>query len=318
MKAAFDPAIHDDNPALDAAFLGGMKRFRAASAALLIWASALGLSCDVAAAQTVLPLAQRLGRSVYTETDSGSVTKWRIENTAFERTDEGAVLEVRTVREAPPDGAETYPGTIDVTAWGKQGANYDRKLWTVHTRADKAEIRGNYLLTTQFGSGDGEDLRTYFDLATGVLGFLATTEPSFVHMANAQPSCQRVISFVSNRTLEPLDFTRRHPAASGLLTMRDNGKIVDRLVFTGTQWSPTVRLIDMSGQAGDRQSSSDLTLFGRETAAVDHAWDGLAVRLSFDDDDDRKVLTIRLRGSLFVLDGLKLPEGVGVFRETGT
>jgi hypothetical protein len=268
--------------------------------AALLWGLMAGHEA-VAAPGDITHTAQ----SAYTESRAG----WRSVNSSFLRSDQGIVIEVRVTEYSSANSGEA-PGTVDLVAW----AHGDQKLWSAHLPGDSAGLWDDYLKVTEGGTSGAEDLMTYFDPASGRIAFLASSDPVFVEIANTYPQRKRVISWVSDHTNTALDFSRRHPGASGLLTMREGDKIVDRLVVTGTTWSPNVRLIDSSGHGADAGPTSELLIFGQEAAAGDAAFSRFSVRLAFD-EDGAGVITIPVRDGRFVLDGLTLPKGVTLVHE---
>jgi hypothetical protein len=199
---------------------------------MVVFHVAAGLIAAPAAALPITQAPQKSGQSVYEEISAQGTMGWRIVNTSFFRNG-NAVLTMRVEHHAPKGGNPAEPGVLDVSAVGVAGGQRGQKLLQFHVAGDDDGPWGDYFRSTLRGCCGAKDVSTYHALDTGRLASIATAQPVFVELANAHPARALAVSYVSNHSSLALDFTRRHPGAFGLLTLREGQAIVDRVALQG-------------------------------------------------------------------------------------
>lgn len=174
------------------------------------------------------------------------------------------------------EGADSH---ITVTAWDSGKKPYDKRLWTIHSKADVGGKWGEFYRAVKFGCCGAEDAYALYNLLTGRHAFSCTSRIMEVDVPNTDT--RRYISYLSTNAASGYTWDRQYPHGIGALTLATHDHIVDRVLFESNNddldWTPKLTLTDAKHAKG----TNSLTLWSANHHARPDAVGGYTVTLRF-------------------------------------
>lgn len=198
-----------------------------------------------------------------------------------------SVLFAQEVRARQSPKWEGTDGHVTVTAWGRRGATFARRLWSITVPGDRGEPWGSFYRVREPGCCATLATEVYYHALTGRRVLAATSEPVEV---NADDRAVLVTYLSAGGTVQSPEFGGRNPVGV-LRTTTPGGAPLSRVLFRS-----------------DQEGMESMESPGLVVAGWDEGRGGkLRVLVHF---ANGKTATLPLVGGRLTLEGATLPQGV--------
>lgn len=198
-----------------------------------------------------------------------------------------SVLFAQEVRARQSPKWEGTDGKVTVTAWGRRGATFGRRLWSITVTGDRGEPWESFYRVREPGCCATLATEVYYHALTGRRAFAATSEPVEV---NADDRTVLVSYLSAGGTVESPEFAGKNPVGV-LRTTTTGGALLSRVLFRsdeeGMESMESPRLVVAGWNEGR----------GGKLRVLVHFEDGTTA-------------TLPLAGGRLVLEGAVLPKGI--------